>query len=190
MIFVSIYRKLDMGIFINGMPANTPEEKRKAIESQGGKYNELIQGHYIQGNGNSVVQGNGNQVYQTNIGVASGLHIGDNYYGDDFDDGNKTPGTGNYTENLQGEYISLSNKYVINYGGYELTWSQEGSQRYIGCIEVKDEAYELKAIFDRDEGHFLVYIPSFMSLFEGESFDSLNDVKLIEWAVVAIQENF
>lgn len=38
-----------MARIINGMSANTPEEKKAAVESAGGVYNENIQGDYIEG---------------------------------------------------------------------------------------------------------------------------------------------
>lgn len=66
-----------MARYINGMPANTPEEKKAAIEATGGNYNENIQGDYI----------------HTKQTTKKG-------YVDQPGDGNKTPGTGNYTESI------------------------------------------------------------------------------------------
>jgi hypothetical protein len=173
--------KLDMGIFINGMPANTPEEKRKAMESQGGTYNQLIKGDYVQVHGNQINIDDGLD------GLFDKLK---NKYEEEAANGNQTPGTGNYTEKLQGNYINLSTQYTISYGGYYLVWNQHANNRYIGSIEVKDEDYELKAILDREQSKFVCYIPGIVAMGKGIEVDSLNDVKIIEWAVVAIQENF
>jgi hypothetical protein len=185
-----------MGIFINGMPANTPEEKRKAIESQGGTYNKSIKGGYVEVKGNKSSSFS-NNFQDVNIGNYADTLSGDSVqqavqfnFDDDFDNGNQTPGTGNYTENLQGNYINLANQYTISYGGYDLVWNQHANNRYIGSIEVKDEDYELKAILDREQSKFVCYIPGIVAMGNGIEVDSLNDVKIIEWAVVAIQENF
>jgi hypothetical protein len=70
-----------MARYINGMPANTPEEKKAAIEATGGNYNENIQGDYI----------------QHTKGTKQTTKKG---YVDQPGDGNKTPGTGNYTESI------------------------------------------------------------------------------------------
>jgi hypothetical protein len=173
-----------MGIFINGMSANTPEEKRKAIESQGGKCNELIKGDYVQIEGNKIKIEDNPVIITDGIYNDVTINMGD-------DDGNQTPGTGNYTENIQGSHIHIGSRYLISHGGYELFWNQQGnSNRYAGEIEVKGEEYELKAIFDYDESKFVCYIPGIVDMGNGIDVHSLTDVKIVEWAVIAIQENF
>ena len=86
-----------MARIINGQPADNPEEKKKAVESMGGKYFQYIVGDYVEGRKTNTNQKN-SQSNQPQPKTG---------YQDKPGDGNKTPGTGNYTENLDGEYIPV-----------------------------------------------------------------------------------
>jgi hypothetical protein len=83
-----------MARIINGQKADTPEEKRKAVESAGGKYTQNLEGDLVE------IKSNSSKEKKPNEGG----------YVDVEGDGNKTPGTGNYTENLGGEWKNRHNK--------------------------------------------------------------------------------
>jgi|GEM_PF-5711878 hypothetical protein len=70
---------------INGQPANTPEEKKAAVESAGGKFTSNHQGDFFQ------------EDLTKPKPQSSSIKDG---YNDKSGDGNKTPGTGNYTEDI------------------------------------------------------------------------------------------
>ena len=62
-----------MAKYINGQRVETPEEKRAAVESFGGTYNENIEGNFVQGRANnSAGSTDGEANYVENLG---GQHI-------------------------------------------------------------------------------------------------------------------
>ncbi len=184
------------------MPANTPEDKKKAVESKGGKYNEKIEGHYVEVKGtvyNNNLNGANIKNYQS---IVSGSNVQKDF---DFDMGNKTPGTGNYTENLGGEFIegdyyqqdnivNFANvrEFTINHGQYTANYRQlNNNNNFTVQIEVDGDNYELMIRPDPNNSNcYLGYIPGIIEEndFDAYPMDNPTDVCFIEWSVVRIQE--
>lgn len=99
-------------------------------------------------------------------------------------------GNYNQTENIESDFQYVyGNVFNFNYGCISIQWVEKEKNKFEGVIEVNGLEYILSAIFNRDEGNFLVYVPGIIELNNGHITNSLQNFPIVEWCVQSIQEN-